>query len=203
METHRPYGAGDDVISKRLDQKAFFKPEKLTDEEQAEIENKYRAALKRADKNIQLLLDKIDSDPAFVFTSDHGEGFGDEGYYFHQPQLRRVDDCLVKVPVVFDGISVDEGPLSVLDIAPTLVDSAGGSVPHSWDGNNLLTTDTDYTITIAPWNEKATVLWQDFEKRLVSNDATVTLESANTATGVQDEVPDELQGQLRDLGYIN
>ncbi|QLH83861.1 sulfatase-like hydrolase/transferase [Halosimplex pelagicum] len=202
METHRPYGAGDDAVSEELDQKAFFKPEQLTDAEEAEIERKYRRSLDRADENIRHLLAEIDSDdPKFVFTADHGEGFGDEGYYFHQPQLRRVDDCLVEVPVVFDGIDA-EGPLSLLDLTPTIAASAGADVADGWDGNDLLETTTDYTITIAPWHERATVLWQDFERRLVSRDARVTFEHRETETGVEDEVPEELQGQLRDLGYV-
>jgi len=204
METHRPYGQGDDAISKELDQKAFFKPNKLTDAEEREIDAKYRNSLERADRNIRALLEGIDSDPTFVFTADHGEGFGDEGYYFHQPQLRRVDDCLVRVPVVFDGFDV-EGPLSLLDLAPTIASCAGAEVPDAWHGNDLTETDTEYTITIAPWHEQATVLWQDFEHRLESRDADVTFESSRTdgATGVEGDVPEELQDQLHDLGYMS
>lgn len=204
METHRPYGAGDDAVSKELDQKAFFKPNKLTEGERDEIEGKYRDSLARADENVQHLLENIDSDPALVFTADHGEGFGDEGYYFHQPQLRRVDDCLVKVPVIFDGLPVEEGPLSLLDLAPTITASAGGEVPEAWLGNNLLETDTDYTITVAPWHDQATVLWQDFEHRLVSHDADVVFESAGDRTDVSEDedVPEDIKEQMRDLGYV-
>jgi arylsulfatase A-like enzyme len=204
METHRPYGTGDDAVSPELDQKAFFNPHGLTDAEQDEIEGKYRDSLTRADENIRHLLSAVESDPAFVFTADHGEGFGDEGYYFHQPQLRRVDDCLVKVPVIFDGISAGDGPLSLIDLAPTITASAGGEVPDTWLGNNLLETDTTYTITIAPWHNQATVLWQDFQHRLVSTDADVAFESADTRTDVSenDDVPEGLKEQMRDLGYV-
>lgn len=204
METHRPYGTDEDAVSKKLDQKAFFKSHKLTETERIDIENKYRDSLARADQNIQYLLRNIDSDPKVVFTADHGEGFGDEGYYFHQPQRRRVDDCLIKVPVIFDGFSVDTDSLSLLDLAPTITAGAGGNIPNAWLGNNLLETDTEYTITIAPWNNQATVLWQDFEHRLVSRDANAIFDTAGSQTTVSEEtdVPEEIKKQMRDLGYL-
>lgn len=203
METHRPYGTGDDAVSKKLDQKAFFKSHKLTDAERVEIEDKYRDSLARADQNIQHLLKNIDSNPKFVFTADHGEGFGDEGYYYHQPQRRRVDDCLIKVPVIFDGFSVDSETLSHLDLAPTITASAGGEIPEAWLGNNLLETDTEYTITVASWNNQATVLWQDFEHRLVSQDADVVFDAAGDQTVSEEtDVPEDIKEQMRDLGYV-
>jgi len=204
METHRPYGAGEEAVSKELDQKAFFKPDKLTAAEREEIEGKYRDSLRRADENVEHLLSEVDSDPALVFTADHGEGFNDDGYYFHQPQLRRVDDCLLDVPVVFDGIDVDEGPLSLLDLAPTIAASADAPVPDRWLGNNLLETTTDSAVTVAPWHEQATVAWQDFENKLISRDADVTFEGGSRSTDATDEqeVPEDLKEQMRDLGYV-
>ncbi|MUV88724.1 sulfatase-like hydrolase/transferase [Halapricum sp. CBA1109] len=204
METHRPYGAGDDAISKELDQKAFFKPTKLTDAEREEIETKYRDSLARADENVRYLREQVDSDPALVFTADHGEGFGDEGYYFHQPQLRRVDDCLIDVPVIFDGIDVEEGPLSLLDLTPTMAAHGGGTVEDRWLGNNLLEETTDTAVTVAPWHEQATVAWQDFENKLISHDADVTFEGSDTSTDAADEeeVPEDLKETMRDLGYL-
>ncbi|MFW6018790.1 MAG: sulfatase-like hydrolase/transferase [Halapricum sp.] len=204
METHRPYGSGEEAVSKKLDQKAFFKPDKLTTAERDEIAGKYRDSLRRADENVRHLLEEIDSDPALVFTADHGEGFGDAGYYFHQPQLRRVDDCLIDVPVVFDGIDVSEGPLSLLDLTPTIAASADAEVSDSWLGNNLLETTTTSAVTIAPWHNQATVAWQDFDHKLIARDAAVSFESDNGSTDVTDEqeVPEDLKEQMRDLGYV-
>lgn len=63
-----------------------------------------------------------------VLVSDHGEAFGEHvvlshGYGFHQEQLH--------VPIVFrgPGIPADtriETPVSLVDVAPTLLDLAGG-----------------------------------------------------------------------------
>jgi len=203
METHRPYGVGDDALSKELDQKAFFKPEKLTDEEVEEIEGKYRDAIRRADDNVAHLLDSIDSDPLVAFTADHGEGFGEDGFYFHQAHERSVADYITEVPVVFDGIDV-EGPISLLDIPPTLVEAVNVDAPDIWHGTNLLEEASPSALTIAPWHDTATVAWQDYETKVVARDADVSLE----AGGVRDEVEradvdQELEEQLQDLGYMD
>lgn len=203
METHRPYGAGDEAVSKELDQKAFFRPEKLTDDEKNEIEQKYRDAIRRAQNNIQYLLENVDSDPIVAFTADHGEGFGDDGFYFHQGDKRSVADFQTKVPVIFDGIDV-EGPMSLLDIPPTLVESVGIDAPSSWHGTNLLESPSEYAITIAPWHDTATVAWQDYEKKIISRDADVSFEDSNTSDHVnRADVDQELEKQLQDLGYMD
>ncbi|MFB6150388.1 MAG: sulfatase-like hydrolase/transferase [Haloarculaceae archaeon] len=203
METHRPYGKGEDAVSKRLDQKAFFKPDDLTEDEQDRIEEKYRDAIRRADDNVRYLLDAVDSDPILAFTSDHGEGFGDEGFYFHQGHRRSVADFQTKVPVVFDGIDAG-GPMSLLDIPPTLVETVGVDAPDTWHGTDLTESDSEYAITIAPWHDTATVAWQDYEKKLVGRDADVSLVEGGTRADVErTDVDEELEEQLRDLGYVD
>lgn len=203
METHRPYGTGDNALSKKLDQKAFFKPEKLTQAEENEIKSKYRDAIDRADKNIEYLLANIDSDPIVAFTADHGEGFGDNGFYFHQGQKRSVADFQTEVPVIFDGLDV-KGPMSLLDIPPTLVESVGVHAPDSWHGTNLLDSPSESALTIAPWHDTATVAWQDYEKKLIARDANVSLEQGDISDTVErTDVDRSLEKQLRDLGYLD
>jgi arylsulfatase A-like enzyme len=203
MESHRPYGKGEDAVSERLDQKAFFSPDDLTDEEEATIEGKYRDAIGRVDANIERLLQELDSDPVFAFTSDHGEGFGDEGFYFHQGHKRSVAAFQTEVPVVFDGVDV-EGPMSLLDIPPTLSSAVGVDPPDAWHGTDLRSGESEYAITIAPWHDTATVAWQDYDKKLVARDADVTLsEGAERADVERADVDDELEDQLRDLGYVD
>lgn len=203
METHRPYGVGEEAMSKRLDQKAFFKPDKLTDEEETVIEGKYADAIRRADDDIAHLLEEIDSDPKLAVTSDHGEGFGEAGFYFHQGHKRSVADFQTKVPVIFDGIDA-EGPMSILDIPPTLVETVGVDAPESWHGTNLLESESDYAITIAPWHDTATVAFRDYEKTFVARDADVSFEEGGTTADVERaDVDQELEEQLQDLGYMD
>jgi arylsulfatase A-like enzyme len=203
MESHRPYGKGEDAVSKRLDQKAFFSPDDLTDEEEATIEGKYRDAIGRVDRNVEHLLSELDADPILAFTSDHGEGFGDEGFYFHQGHKRSVAAFQTEVPVVFDGVDI-EGPMSLLDIPPTLLSAVDVDPPDAWHGTDLLSADSEYAITIAPWHDTATVAWQDYDKKLVARDADVTLSEGGERADVERaDVDDELEEQLRDLGYAD
>jgi len=204
METHRPYGPDGVGISQELDQKAFFSPGKLTDQEEERIEEAYTDAIGRADENIEHLLENIDSDPITAVTADHGEGFGDAGFYYHQAHKRRVDDFLIQVPVMFDGLSVEGGPMSLLDIPPTLLGAVDIDAPDAWQGNDLAETATDHALTIAPWNDKATLAWQDFDTKFVASDADLSFESERDRGETKSaDVSTELEEQLRDLGYVD
>jgi len=204
MGSHRPYGSGDQALSKRLDQKAFFKPEKLTTDERDTILDTYRRALDRVSENLQYLRSNLDTDPvALTFAADHGEMFGEEGFYFHQGQKRCVADAQTKVPVWFDGIDA-EGPLGLVDIAPTIVDHVGRDPPDAWHGESRLDGPAEQALTIAPWHDQVTFAWQDFEKKIVARDATVELETdAGRSTASVADVDGELESQLRDLGYVD
>lgn len=209
MGTHRPYGQGDDAVPEDIDQKSssmgggsLLSPDEMTDAEHAVIEDKYQDALDRADGEIERLLEDIDSDPVFVFGSDHGEELGEEDYYYHQGYRRRVVDTIVQVPVAFDGIEVDADPLSMLDIAPTLVSVAGGDPPEEWHGRDLTSEDPEWAITIAPWHEKATMRWTDFETSIVSRDADVSMLAGESQVDVEGaEVDDDINKRLQALGY--
>ena len=212
METHRPYGSGDDAVSEELDQKAFFKPEKLTDAEEREIDAKYRNALERADRNIRHLLESVDSDPAFVFTADHGEGFGEYGFYSHPHQCH---DVLTHVPLVVhdpDGPSARvEEVVELAQIPVTVVERAGIDVPESFardrlptasgdGGRNLAISEAD--LAPAYHGSVRTPSW-----RYVRDDVTETerlydvTDPAGSETDRTDECPDvrdDLAAALRD-----
>jgi arylsulfatase A-like enzyme len=209
METHRPYGTGDQAVPVEIDRRSeslggnsLFSTRSLTEKEHKVIEQKYQDALSRTGKEIERLMQGLDSDPTFVFCSDHGEELGEDGYYYHQGYRRRVVDRIVKVPVVLHGLDVETDRTSLMDIAPTLVADAGGQSPTVWDGRNLLEESVDWAITIAPWHEQATVRWTDFETSLVCRDADVSLRSDGASVSVgRAEVSDDIEERLRNLGY--
>lgn len=205
MGTHRPYGLGEDAVPKEIDRKALFDPDSLTEAERATIEEKYRATLARADDEIRRLVSSLDTeDPLVVFTSDHGDEFGEAGHYFHQPQRRRVADALTTVPVATNDLSLT-GPLSLLDVGPTLLAAVGAddAVPGSWHGLDVRETRRDHALTIAPWHGTATVAWQDFETKIVADAADVRLERGGESVAVErGDVDEDLKRQLRELGYV-
>ena len=212
METHRPYGTGEDALPRAIDRKAESSGRRsvlfsrsVSPEEHERIESTYRAALGRADERIRRLLEGIDADPVFVFTSDHGEEFGEEGYYYHQGYRRRVVDTVTEVPVVFDGIELSGvDRLSLLDVAPTIVGDAGIDLPETWHGNDVRGGSSGEALTIAPWHGKATLAWQDGTTKVVAADADLTLRRGGERVTVERaEVSDELEGRLRDLGYMD
>jgi arylsulfatase A-like enzyme len=212
MESHRPYGTGEQAIPKAIDRKAeasgtvgYFRSTDVTDDERELILRKYRDALGRVDDRIRRLLDEVDADdPIFAFTADHGDEFGEEEYYYHQGYRRRVPDTVIRVPAVFDGVETEGDRLSLIDVAPTLVGAAGVEVPNEWQGNDLRETTTDETLTVAPWHDKATVAWQDFDRKLVARDADVSMEDEEVeATVERSAVDDDVEQRLQNLGYTD
>jgi len=168
----------------------------------------YKGCIRQADAAVDRILshlqqqDELD-ETLIVVTSDHGEGFGEDGFYFHQGHKRSVADFQTKVPVVFDGVDA-EGPMSLLDIPPTLVESVGVDAPDPWHGTNLLESDSEYAITIAPWHDTATVAWRDYETKLVARDADVSFDDGDGRSDVERaDVDRDLEEQLQDLGYMD
>ncbi|SDF07981.1 sulfatase-like hydrolase/transferase [Halorientalis regularis] len=212
MESHRPYGTGDDAIPPKIDRKAeasggrhWFGSSEVTDAEREVITSAYRDALGRVDDRIERVLTEIDSaDPIFAFAADHGDEFGEEGYYYHQGYRRRVPETVIRVPVVLDGIETRGDRLSLLDVGPTLAAGAGIDAPDAWQGTDLTETTTEEAVTVAPWHEKATVAWQDFQRKLVARDADVSMTEGDEEVAVdRTEVSDEVERQLQDLGYAD
>jgi arylsulfatase A-like enzyme len=204
MGTHRPYGLGDRAVPEDVDRKALFSPESLSDSEHDVILDRYAASLERADAEIERLLDELDGDSLFAFTSDHGDEFGEEGYYFHQPQRRRVADALTTVPVATRGFDIDADRLSLLDVGPMLAGEAGVDPADEWHGRDPTEATRRAALVVAPWHDSATVGWTDFrtDTKVVASDADVSMTGVGDAVSVErTDIPEDLQSQLRDLGY--
>ena len=103
----------------------------------------YDSEIAHADYYTGKIIDKLKEqdlfdDVIFVITSDHGESFREHGRYFHGHDLYNTVinvPKLVRVPGWF-AREVD-GQVSVIDIAPTLLDLFGIPIPSEFEGEVL------------------------------------------------------------------
>ena len=74
-----------------------------------------------------------------VFVADHGEGMGEDDYWFAHGE--RLSDALVRVPLFIRRAGLAPGRrsdvVSLLDVFPTLAAFAGGAAPAGSRGRDL------------------------------------------------------------------
>jgi len=118
----------------------------LDDADLAHVVATYDAEIRSMDDGLALLLDKLRRLGALdrtllVFTSDHGEEFGEHGTVgWHSHTLY---DELLRVPLVvrfpraaFAGARIDRQVRS-LDVAPTVLAAVGLEAPAAFEGTDL------------------------------------------------------------------
>jgi arylsulfatase len=106
-------------------------------------ERRYADEIRYLDTHLKRLVEGLDAlgdPPAVLLTADHGEAFGDDGYYFAHGQSVSLDQ--IRVPLLWrpaepGAPAVERAPVSLLDIAPTLLRAAGLAVPEAWAGRPL------------------------------------------------------------------
>jgi arylsulfatase A-like enzyme len=73
-----------------------------------------------------------------IVTADHGEQLGERGRYLHGESL---DPHEIRVPLLISGPkrqgSIVDTPVSLIDLAPTILGLAGLDVPDSFHGRSL------------------------------------------------------------------
>lgn len=203
MESHRPYGIGDEGISPKLNRKAKFRPKSITDTEQQEIRTAYADALGRVDALITKLLGRINSDPIFAFCGDHGELLGEHETFFHPPHEQLLHRELIEVPVAFDGIEASADHVSLIDIGPTLLSAVGIKPPNEWHGIDARTEQREEFITWAPWLNDTNMLWETDGSTVHLTDANAEFEtSTGTGTVENVEMSEDVKQRLRDFGNM-
>lgn len=208
MDTHRPYGRGEKGVSDKLDRKSeLARPNSklisgLTTEEREKIISEYRRSLNETDKEIERLRKEVGSDTVFIFTSDHGEEFGEEGYYYHQGYRKRIPNSITEVPLSYKNINFpSKGKISLLDIAPTILGNQGIKKPSSWDGIDLNRDKRSELITIATWDEESNVKIRCQESELLFKNTHPKVSESGENVEIKTEADDEIKEQLRKLGY--
>lgn len=181
METHAPYSPPERYGNK-------YEPEfyssrgkltnKLYDEDLGERERKalwnlYKAEAKYLDDKIGELLEYIraKSDSyLIVFTSDHGEEFGERGGFQHS----KLFNFNLRVPLIFAGRGLEnrssENLASHLDIGPTILGLIGGKY-GGFEGIDLFTEERDSLVIDLANRERYSVITQDWKLIQRENDA--------------------------------
>ncbi len=109
------------------------------------VEHLYDAGIRRMDaETIRPLLDRLDQlglarDTLVVFTSDHGEAFGEHGQFQHDDLYA----ATVRVPLVLRwpgrlpaGLRI-ASRVRLIDVMPTILELLGVSAPPSLQGQSL------------------------------------------------------------------
>jgi choline-sulfatase len=105
----------------------------------------YDTAIRYVDDHIGKLLEALDAagvleDTAIIISADHGENLGELNLYgCHQ----FADQITTRVPMILSwpgltpGGQVDSSLRYHFDIAATVIELAGGTVPRNWDGQSF------------------------------------------------------------------
>lgn len=115
----------------------------FTDHQSGLIRQLYDADIKLMDENLGRLYRDLEErgllgNTWLIVTADHGEMLGEHGLYVHGRALYQET---VRIPLLVYAPSrngsVVSSPVSLIDIAPTILDLAGIDVPASFRGRSL------------------------------------------------------------------
>jgi choline-sulfatase len=114
----------DDPITRRL--RAMIGDTQVSAEQVQLARRGYYGAISLVDDHLGTILDAIPQDAVVIFTSDHGDMLGERGLWYKMAPF----EPSIRVPLIVHGLGAGRvaEPVSLLDLAPTLVDLAGGSM---------------------------------------------------------------------------
>jgi len=129
---------------------------KLSPREREWLVNAYDDSIRYADSFIgRLWNDLKDFDPIFIIHADHGEGFCEHGLYGHGPFLY---EEFIHVPLVIYNADVKgriEDPVSLLGLAPTILELIGEE--NEFPSESFLHGGRDWVVSMVFEEEKRKV----------------------------------------------
>lgn len=103
------------------------------------VRDRYDNNIRYATDQIARLVEVLDDNDILLIYADHGEEFWDHGKFEHGHSLFGE---LLHVPLVIRAPGVPAGrirePVSLLDLAPTILELAGQPIPAELDGRSLV-----------------------------------------------------------------
>jgi choline-sulfatase len=106
----------------------------------------YDASIAYVDWHVEQVLNALDQqgvldDTVIIFTSDHGDAFGEHGIYTDHVCA---DECIHHIPLIMRVPSISSTQRHVdslvynVDLSATLCDLVGASIPEYWDGYSFV-----------------------------------------------------------------
>lgn len=141
----------------------------------------YAACVRTLDHGVQRLWEMLAragclEDTLVVLTADHGEELGEHGIWFDHHGLYETN---LRVPLILWGPGrvprgrVVDGPVTLLDVAPTILQAMGADVPKALPGRDLAGTWRGQGLQALPlyctectWMKKRA--WRDERYKLIS-----------------------------------
>jgi arylsulfatase A-like enzyme len=146
-----------------------------------------------------------------VFLADHGENFGEGGLYFEHGD--NAHDAGLRVPLAFVGPGIEEdkidrGPVSLVDVAPTVLGLVGfGEEARGMDGVDLSARlrpggvpDLDARQRVV-FAESATAVWNEAVEH-VTTGRTWWRVCVNGSPFTLCEIPKEAPGEYRLFNHV-
>lgn len=155
MDVHGPYEPPEEYqqlfldetieskAAQRLYKRAIRDPESISETERQTLVDLYDAEIRYLDDHIRDFLERYKQHHSLestlvIITADHGDAFGEHGYYEHPRQL---NDELIRIPLFVRHPEL--GPdriapvVSTIDIVPTILDTTATTGPPL-EGTSLL-----------------------------------------------------------------
>ncbi|HED65580.1 MAG TPA: hypothetical protein ENJ09_08495 [Planctomycetes bacterium] len=100
---------------------------------------RYLGEVEETDRAVGELLEMLSEDTIVIVTADHGEEFLEHGRFEHGHGLHRE---VLHVPLIIAGPGLASGkrvetPVSLVDVAPTILELCGIDLPESFEGISL------------------------------------------------------------------
>jgi arylsulfatase A-like enzyme len=135
------------IISERKHYDAAQNKPDIPSEDIAIMKASYDGEIRYLDHHLERLFEFLEGagrlkNALIIITSDHGEHFGEHKLFVHSNSLY---EELIKVPLIISWQEKVEPGLrdqlvSLVSIAPTILDAAGLRIPTDMEGNSLLST---------------------------------------------------------------
>jgi len=138
------------TLSGNLKEFTELDPAKVSPQDMAHLLALYDGEIRYTDDELGRFFDHmkargLDKSSLILVTSDHGEEFGEHGSWEHQKTLY---EELIRIPMIVNGPGItarrEPAPVSLLDVAPTLVAWARLSPKWEPQGVSLLSPAPDH-----------------------------------------------------------